>query len=317
MRGRGSTTDRLERELRDKRTRLEQEERNGESELRLASTVGDERLDEAAADLLADRIDEAEYARVEADVAKARGGHAANAGRHARVGALLRQEIAALERRLEEAPFEAILERRPECAAALQAASVQLAKSLRATAAAAEKVAAKRAELDAVDAEAKALRPSWRDDELSAVDEAAWPDVKLLVKLLKEGRRDSAAREAERVRRRDEDAARANARRVPNLVEMIVKGGLSRADLWARFDALAEEEQAEVLRQAEAALDRVEVEIRAEFRHPDALPGQELREQARVERVREAIEDRIGWLREGTVPGPVVEPFEVFAGGRL
>jgi hypothetical protein len=313
----GRSVDALERTLRDRRSLREAKLREAEQSEKLAGE-SDARLDEIAAEVLAGRLTEDAAAKRFEELERSTGGHRRNAVLQARAVEQLQREIAELERTLAERPFEEAVAKLPAVGAEAVKASEDFARLVGSTLKAGRTLAKKRAALDEAITEAKRLCPQWRELAFEVPDEAPWPDgVKELVKLLQGGRRDEAEREVERIRRRDQEAKKAAERRAPHMADLIVTGGLSVAQLRERFDALTEEEQAETLRQAEASLVNVEAEIRAEFQHPDALPGQESREQARVERVREAIEQRIGWLREGKVPGPVEEPFEVFAGGRL
>jgi hypothetical protein len=138
-------------------------------------------------------------------------------------------------------------------------------------------------------------------------DEPEWlPQEELagLAEVLAAGPRRPVATEEERVSRRDEEDARQAALRLPHVVRKILTDGREGPSLQAfselqrAFLALPDDERAEALRRAEASLGDVEAEIRAEFRRPDSLPGQELAEARKVARVRGEIQGRIDRLGE-------------------
>ena len=300
--GRSRTVDGLGRELQQKQARLEQEERNADTEQRLSKTAGDDRLDQAAADLLANRIDEAKYASVEAEVTRARAAHAANADRARRVSALLRQELSHLERQIAELPFEEAVSKIPALVDGHQTSADVFAKALVHAKRAGATLAKRRADLDAALAEAKRLRPEWRELDVDLPDEAAWPEeLKELVALLEAGPRRTTAQAAERRRRRAEAEAAAAAQRVPAMVEHILFAGKSGhpdslRELRDAFERLSVEEQAEALRRAAGSLDRVEREVREVFARPDCANPHDA--DRAVERARAAVERRIERLRE-------------------
>lgn len=163
---------------------------------------------------------------------------------------------------------------------------------------------------DALDDAARSLRPV-DVDAATYMDEPDWPssdDLAAIAKVATAGPRQPTRAEQARVSRVREEEARAAGRRVPGMVDAILYAGRrgpslqSFDELQDRFLELSEEEQAAALREATASLGTVEAEIRAEFRHPNAMPAQQLAEATKIQRVRGEIEARIARLSELLVP---------------
>jgi hypothetical protein len=302
----GRSVDALERELRDKRSLLEAKLREAEQSEMLAGE-SDAKLDEIAADVLAGHLTEAAAAKRLEELEHSTSGHRRNAALQKRAVEQIHVEIDELERAIAERPYLELVEKLPELAKQHQAASVAFAKAATAAVRAGETLAKRRAALDEATAQAHDRCPEWREFEFEAPDEATWPDgIKELVKLLQGGPRDDVAREAERVRRRDAEAKKDAARRVPAMVDLVLRPReASFAQIRARFDELSSDEQEQVLRGAAGSLARVEQEVRERFAGPDiANPWEADRA---VDRARAAVESRIGRLREAE-PAPVGSP---------
>jgi fused signal recognition particle receptor len=260
MLGRSGTQslDALERELRDKRTRLEEEERNVETEKRLAATAGDERLDQTAAELYGGRISPDEAAAADAEVEKTRAGHRANADRHRRVIRLLTDEITELERTIAEAPFDEALAKLPELEKQHQAAASAFAKSLRVAATAGARLTRTRAGLDELLDQAKASRPEWRQLEIELADEEGWPkEAKELIKLLQSGPRQPAKQQSAALAKEAADREQSDRQRLREIVaERGAQLGGSREN-----DALVlRQKYSPLLPRADEVLDLIEAE---------------------------------------------------------
>jgi hypothetical protein len=149
----------------------------------------------------------------------------------------------------------------------------------------------------------RALVPSDVDDWSypSGCDEVTWGRLEEdVVELLRAGARTPEADGAESSARRAEDMRQAEQRRVPDMVQRILRGG---GETWEQFKrdflTLDVEERAEALRGAEMSLPAIEEEVLDRYRHPLSTFGPETDVARRdVERIVGMIRGRIDRLRE-------------------
>jgi hypothetical protein len=246
----------LEKELRERRALLERREAEAARHAELAEADLEQR--QLAADELAGKVSSDDVAERLDEIAERQRRHKLSAAHARQVADGLRRESAALERRLEEAPYEDTAAKLPAVGAEAVKASEDFARLVGSTLKAGRTLAKKRAALDEALTEAKRLCPAWREFDSGTPDEAGWPDgVDELVKLLQAGPRQPVARAAAKSRKEANERRESDKRRVREIVaERGVQLGGSR------------ENDAQVLRQkyspllprAEEVLDLIEAE---------------------------------------------------------
>ena len=190
----------LERELGKMRSRLEQEERAAEQADRLASTDV-AALERLAADEVAGKVAGDEVAAQLEKISDGARRHRLNAGHHRRSLALLREEVAQIERQIAEQPFEAALERAQQFVPGMAKMEGLLAQKINGLTAAAAMVQKQRAELDRALAEARRCCPAWRAVDVEIPDAPAWTDeAAALSRLVGEAMKDAARAEQRKLR---------------------------------------------------------------------------------------------------------------------
>jgi hypothetical protein len=181
-------------------------------------------------------------------------------------------------------------------------ATAAIGPAVAALAAAVASAELKRAEAQDLEERYRALTPNDVDEfafPSANRDEVDWdPLDDDVVEFLRVGARQPEAAAAERHARRADEERRVKEERVPRMVAMIVRGGVTDSELEGSFADLLEREREEALRAAERQLVDVEADVRNRYSHPLSLEGPDSRAANHdVERIVGMIRGRINELR--------------------